>query len=99
MFIGYYFARKDLFPRVATKGASQIAVNLALPLLIFSSIVPAFTKDNVSAIGSTFLIAFIYATLGLLFGFIIREVCYVPRNFWQGIIVACCLGNWGSLRT
>ena len=99
MFFGYYFARKDLFPRVATRGASQVAVNLALPPLIFSSIVPAFTEDNVSAIGPTFLIAFIYGILGLCFGLIIREVCYVPRNFWQGIIVACCLGNWGSLRT
>jgi len=99
MFAGYFFARKNLFPQVATKGASQVALNLALPPLIFSNIVPAFTKENVSAIGPTFLIALIYATLGLLFGFIIREVCYVPRNFWQGIIVACCLGNWGNLRT
>ena len=99
MFVGYYFARKDLFPQVATRGASQIAINLSLPPLIFSSIVPAFTKDNVSAIWPTFLIALIYAIFGLLFGLIIREVCYVPRNFWQGIVVACCLGNWGNLRT
>ncbi|KAF9648875.1 hypothetical protein BDM02DRAFT_3186745 [Thelephora ganbajun] len=97
MFAGYYFARKDLFPQVATRGASQIAINLAFPPLIFSSIVPAFTKENVSAIGPTFLIALIYGILGLLFGLVIREVCYVPRNFWQGIIVACCLGNWGNL--
>ena len=99
MFMGYYFARKGLFPQVATKGASQIAMNIAFPPLIFSSIVPAFTKDNITAIGPTFLIALIYAILGLLFGIVIREVCYVPRNFWQGIIVACCLGNWGALRT
>jgi len=99
MFVGYCFARKDLFPQVATRGASQVAMNLALPPLIFSSIVPAFTKHNVSAIGPTFLIAFIYSIFGLLSGLVIREVCYVPRNFWQGIIVACCLGNWGALRT
>ena len=99
MFVGYCFARKDLFPQAATRGASQVAINLSLPPLIFSSIVPAFTKENVSAIGPTFLIAMVYGTLGLLFGLIIREVCYVPRNFWQGIIVACCLGNWGNLRT
>ena len=98
MFTGYYFARKDLFPQVATRGASQVAMNLALPPLIFANIVPAFTKDNISAIGPTLLIALVYGIVGLLFGFIIREVCYVPRNFWQGIIVACCLGNWGSLR-
>lgn len=99
MFCGFYLARKGLFPPAAVKGASQIAINLSVPPLLFSNIVPAFTKDNVSAIGPTFLVAFIYCTLGLLFGLIIREVCYVPRNFWQGIIVACCLGNWGTLRT
>lgn len=99
MFVGYFFARKDLFPQVATRGASQVAMNLSFPPLIFSSIVPAFTKENVSAIGPTFLIAFIYSILGLFAGLVIREVCYVPRNFWQGIIVACCLGNWGALRT
>lgn len=99
MFAGYYLARKGLFPHAAAKGASQVTLNLALPSLIFSSIVPAFNKDNVGAIGPTFLIALIYAILGLIFGLIIREVCYVPRNFWQGIVVACCLGNWGNLRT
>ncbi|KAF9786456.1 hypothetical protein BJ322DRAFT_1108306 [Thelephora terrestris] len=95
MSVGYYSARKNLFPR----GVSHIAINLSLPPLIFSSIVPAFTKNNVSAIWPTFLIALIYAILGLFFGLIIREVCYVPRNLWQGIVVACCFGNWGNLRT
>ncbi len=36
---------------------------------------------------------------GLLFGVLIREFCYVPRNFWAGILVATALSNWTSLRT
>ena len=36
--------------------------------------------------------------IGLLCGLVIREVCYVPRNFWQGIVVATGLSNWSSLR-
>lgn len=73
-------------------------MNIALPALIFASIVPAFTPSNVSAIGPLALVALVYVVLGAVFGYIIREVCYVPRNFWQGIIVATTLSNWGNLR-
>lgn len=48
--------------------------------------------------GPLFLIAFVYQILGFLFGIIIRETFYVPRNFWQGIIVLCGMSNWGNLR-
>ena len=44
------------------------------------------------------LLATVYILIGLLCGLVIREVCYVPRNFWQGIVVATGLGNWSSLR-
>lgn len=73
-------------------------MNVALPALIFSSVVPAFTPQNVSAMGPLFLSAFVYQFLGFLFGAIIREVCYVPRNFWQGIVVMSGMNNWANLR-
>ncbi|KIY43078.1 hypothetical protein FISHEDRAFT_54136 [Fistulina hepatica ATCC 64428] len=96
---GYILERKSLFPPAASRGASQVSMNVALPCLIFSNIVPAFTPSNVSAIGPLALTAVTYILLGLLFGVIIREVCYVPRNFWQGIVIACALSNWGNLPT
>ena len=98
IFFGYLFARKDMFPHAAAKGASLVVLNLALPALIFSSIVPAFTAANVAAIGPLALLAVVYILIGLLFGLVIREVCYVPRNFWQGIVVASGLSNWSSMR-
>ena len=73
-------------------------MNVALPMLVFANIVPAFTQQNISALGPLFLTAFVYMILGFLFGAIIREVCYVPRNFWQGIIVLAGMSNWGNLR-
>lgn len=99
IFFGYFFARKDLFPQTAAKGVSSVTINLALPALLFSSIVPAFTATNISAMGPLVVLAIAYIIIGLLFGLIIREVCYVPRNFWQGIIVASGLSNWSSMRT
>ena len=99
IFFGYFFARKDMFNQAAVKGASLVTINLALPALLFSSIVPTFTATNISVIGSLALLAIVYILTGLLFGLIIREVCYVPRNFWQGIVVASGLSNWSSMRT
>lgn len=96
--LGYVFTRKDMFPQAAAKGTSSITINLALPALIFASIVPAFTPANISAIGPLVLLAIVYILIGLLCGLVIREVCYVPRNFWQGIVVASGLSNWSSLR-
>ena len=95
---GYILAKKGLFPPAASKGASQVTMNVSLPLLVFANIVPAFTQQNISALGPLFLTAFVYMALGFIFGAIIREVCYVPRNFWQGIIVLTGMSNWGNLR-
>ncbi|PBK63118.1 hypothetical protein ARMSODRAFT_1058287 [Armillaria solidipes] len=98
IFFGFWLTRKGFFAPAASNGASQVSMNVALPGLLFSSIVPAFNKQNVSAMGPLFLIAFVYMACGLLFGVLIREFCYVPRNFWAGILVATALSNWTSLR-
>ena len=74
-------------------------MNVSLPLLVFANIVPAFTPQNISALGPLFLTAFVYMIVGFLSGVLIREVCYVPRNFWQGIIILTGMSNWGNLRT
>ncbi|KAJ8456516.1 hypothetical protein ONZ51_g12079 [Trametes cubensis] len=72
-------------------------MNVALPALIFANVVPSFTPSNVSALGPVILIASIYMISGFLMGIIIREICYVPRNFWQGIVIMTGMSNWGNL--
>lgn len=56
-------------------------MNVALPCLIFANIVPAFTPSNISAIGPLILLAIIYIFVGFVSGLIIREICFVPKNF------------------
>ncbi|TFK52797.1 auxin efflux carrier [Heliocybe sulcata] len=97
IFFGYLLARKGLFPPAASRGASQVAMNVSLPALIFANIVPAFTPANAAAIGPLFLLAYTYQIIGFIFGYIVRELFYVPRNFWQGIVIMCGMSNWGSL--
>lgn len=98
IFCGYYLAKRDLFGTGASKGAAQVTMNVSLPALIFANIVPAFTPQNISALGPLFLIAVTYMALGWLGGVLIREFFYVPRNFWQGIIILTAMSNWGNLR-
>lgn len=95
---GYVLVRMDMFPPAASRGASLISMNVALPALIFANIVPSFTPSNVSAMGPVVLIASVYMLMGFAMGIIIRELCYVPRNFWQGIVIMTGMSNWGNLR-
>ncbi len=48
--------------------------------------------------GPVVLIASAYMLMGFVMGIIIREVCYVPRNFWQGVVIMTGMSNWGNLR-
>ncbi|PIL37564.1 hypothetical protein GSI_01258 [Ganoderma sinense ZZ0214-1] len=94
---GYVLAKIDYFPKAASRGASEVTMNVALPALIFANVIPAFTPSNISALGPLFLVAFTYQSIGFFCGLVIREICYVPRNFWQGIIVMTGMSNWGNL--
>ncbi|CDO68782.1 hypothetical protein BN946_scf184989.g48 [Trametes cinnabarina] len=94
---GYVLVKLDMFPPAASRGASILSMNVALPALIFANVVPSFTQSNVSALGPVILIASIYMFSGFVMGMLIREICYVPRNFWQGIIIMTGMSNWGNL--
>ncbi|KAH9920864.1 membrane transport protein-domain-containing protein [Epithele typhae] len=94
---GFVLVRMDLFPPAASRGASIIAMNVALPALIFANIVPSFTPANVSALGPMFLVAAVYQLIGFALGMLLREIVYVPRNFWQGIVILTGMSNWGNL--
>ncbi|TRM55499.1 auxin efflux carrier [Schizophyllum amplum] len=98
-FLGFVLSKKGMFTPAASRGLSQVTLNVGLPCLIFSSIIPSFNSSNISAMGPLALLAIVYQALGFISGLIIRELCYVPRNFWQGILVACGLSNWGNLPT
>lgn len=61
--------------------------NIALPCLIFSSIVPSFNSDNVSSIGPLIMTSAFYMLSGLIMAVIVKEFFYVPREFQYGILI------------
>lgn len=50
---GIVITKADVFPAAAAGGAGQVLLNIALPCLMFSKIVPAFTTQNVGALGQS----------------------------------------------
>ncbi|KZS91705.1 auxin efflux carrier [Sistotremastrum niveocremeum HHB9708] len=96
---GYLITRADLFPTVAARGTGQVLLNITLPCLMFSKIVPAFTPENIAALGPLTLVAVVYQLLGLLLSIIIKQFFWVPHRFRYGILVAGCWGNSGDVPT
>ena len=87
----------DVRSQGATRAASPITMSFWFPSLVFANVVPAFTSDDISALGPPWLLAFVYTMASLVFGFVIREACHVPWNFWQGIVVVIAVSSQVNL--
>ncbi|KAG8697454.1 Protein M3 [Ceratobasidium sp. 394] len=96
---GYFLTKADLFGAVAARGAGQVLLNIFLPSLLFSKIVPGFTTQNIVALGPLILVACIYQLYGFLIAWTVRKVFWVPRRFHNGILAAGVWSNWGDLPT
>ncbi|WVQ75815.1 hypothetical protein IAR50_005448 [Cryptococcus sp. DSM 104548] len=97
--VGYMITRKGIFAPANAKGVSILSLNVALPALIFGSMVSALSVDNAPAMGSLVIVAFLYQIIGLLFAWLIKELFYVPADFRYGILVMGAISNWGNLPT
>ncbi|KZT58530.1 hypothetical protein CALCODRAFT_494804 [Calocera cornea HHB12733] len=94
---GYLLAKLDLLGSIAARGVGQIILNITLPALLFSKLVPAFTSQNIVALGPLVFIALLYQALGFVFAWFIRLFFYVPTRFQRGILVAGGWSNWGDV--
>ncbi|KAF8808185.1 hypothetical protein BYT27DRAFT_7190314 [Phlegmacium glaucopus] len=96
---GFGITKADIFPAVAARGAGQIVLNIAIPSLMFSKIVPAFNADNVAALGPLVLIALLYEAIGVVLAWTIKQFFWVPHQFRYGILVAGGWANVGDIPT
>ncbi|KAG9050969.1 Protein M3 [Tulasnella sp. UAMH 9824] len=96
---GIILTKKDLFGSVAARGTGQVILNIALPALLFSKVVPSFTSDNIRALGPLILIGSLYQLFGFFFAFLVRQFFWVPHRFRYGILAAGTWGNWGDIPT
>ncbi|KAJ7708205.1 auxin efflux carrier [Mycena rosella] len=96
---GFAITKADIFPAVAARGTGQILLNITLPSLMFSKIVPAFTSQNISALGPLVLVALLYEGMGILMAWLVSQVFWVPWRFRWGILVAGGWSNYGDIPT
>jgi predicted permease len=100
--LGYIIVKQGIFVPASAKGVSILAMvsglstassdstdcqNIGLPALIFSSMVSAFTPENISAFGSLVVVAILYQVLGVSLAWCVREFFNVPTDFRWGILV------------
>ncbi|KAF8492563.1 auxin efflux carrier [Russula emetica] len=96
---GFMLSKAKLFPTEAARGGAQIVLNIALPCLLFSRIVPAFTPQNISSLGPLTVVGLLYGVAGGTMAWIIRRFFWVPHRFRYGILAAGGWGNYGDLPT
>ncbi|KAF7368689.1 Auxin efflux carrier transmembrane protein [Mycena venus] len=96
---GFAITKADIFPPVAARGTGQILLNITLPSLMFSKIVPAFTSQNISALGPLVLVALLYEGMGIILAWLVSQIFWVPHRFRRGILVAGGWSNWGDIPT
>lgn len=61
---GFVLVKKGLLPPMASRGASHISMDVGLPCLVFSSIVPSFNSSNIARIGPLCMSALLYQIIG-----------------------------------
>ncbi|KAF8206071.1 auxin efflux carrier [Mycena galopus ATCC 62051] len=96
---GFAITKADVFPPVAARGTGQILLNITLPSLMFSKIVPAFTSQNIGALGPLVLVALLYEGMGIVLAWLVSQIYWVPHRFRWGMLVAGGWSNYGDIPT
>ncbi|KAI0292222.1 auxin efflux carrier [Multifurca ochricompacta] len=96
---GFALTKADLFPTEASRGAAQMVLNISMPCLLFSRIVPAFNSQNIGSLGPLTVIGLLYGVVGAAMAWIIKRLFWVPHRFRYGILVAGGWGNYGDIPT
>ncbi|KAH7890311.1 auxin efflux carrier [Phlebopus sp. FC_14] len=96
---GFAITKAGLLSAVAARGAGQLILNVTLPNLMFSKIVPAFNSQNIAELGPLILVGVIYEVIGISISWIVKQLFWVPHRFRYGILVAGGWGNVGDIPT
>ena len=90
---GLWFARRGLMTPALSKGLSHLSVTLAIPALLFSSMVPGFSMELLEYAWPMFLLPAIYILVGTFIGFLVLIIVQPPADFRFGTVAACAFGN------
>lgn len=90
---GLWLARNGHMSPSLSKGLSQLSVKLAIPALLFSSVVPGVSSELLGYAWPLLLLPAVYLLLGLLIGALMLQLVQPPSNFRLSTVAACTFGN------
>ncbi|KAH9167693.1 auxin efflux carrier [Lactarius sanguifluus] len=96
---GFALTKADLFSTEAARGVAQIVLNISMPCLLFSRIVPSFNPQNISSLAPLIVVGLLYGVVGGAMAWIIKQFFWVPHRFRYGILAAGLWGNYGDIPT
>ena len=90
---GLWLARNGLMSPSLSKGLSQLSVKLAIPALLFSSMVPGISFELLAYAWPLLLLPAVYLLIGTLIGWLMLVLVQPPDDFRLGTVLACAFGN------
>jgi len=90
---GLWLARRGLMTPQLSKGLSQLSVKLALPALLFSSVVPGMSMDVLGYAWPLVFLPMVYLVIGAVIGGLMLVIVRPPPEFRFGTVAACTFGN------
>ncbi|KAH9069634.1 auxin efflux carrier [Lactarius deliciosus] len=96
---GFALTKADLFSIEAARGVAQIVLNISMPCLLFSSIIPSFNPQNIGSLAPLTVVGLLYGVVGGAMAWIIKQFFWVPHRFRYGILAAGIWGNFGDIPT
>lgn len=91
--VGLGMAKVGMMTPELARGLSQFSVRLAIPALLFSSVVPGVSGRVLSFAWPLLLLPALNLLLGLLAGLLTVVVVQPPEDFRLGTVAACSFGN------
>jgi len=92
-FTGLYMARRGMMTSGLSRGLSQFSMKIAIPCLLFRSIVPGVSYRLLVAAWPMMLLPALYIFTGTLMGLLMLPVLRPPKDFKLGTVSACAFGN------
>lgn len=90
---GVLLARKGVITRDVSRGLSHVSMQVTIPCLLFSSVVPDVSVRLLRECWPLLVLPFIYVPLGLLIGALVVLICEPSESFRKGTVAAVAFGN------
>lgn len=90
---GFGITKAGLLSAMASIGMGQVIINITIPSLMFSTIIPSFHSSNMAELGPLVIIAVMNMLIGITLSWIIKQLFWVPHRFRYGILM---VGGWGN---